>query len=316
MNVIPCSDWRDVFRSDSAGKYWKWARLCVDLSKYPHQSQDLINSRIIRIVPEISIQSAGQNILEWLLESIMDGETAKLKKLNISNTCWALNNIDSGLLSSAVLKLQDCRIFGARPGQQRAIFAGIKDSTNTSLRHLDLGFTVLQVPSDIVAEVAMKLEKLVARLSTLQLKAVLTRLAATKDSRLRRLRFGSSVNISSLDPEVVAESLTKLEDGGQSLGLGISSLQVTALISRICNSPDLRLTKLYLHNKASKEVAVFVHRRKTGDIPAIVTKVKEMEMRLGRIQTLRIFNVTGTTGISSSVSPSLRHLDAKLWWIV
>ena len=324
MIVIPRSDWRDVFRSDCAGKYWSWARLCVDLTKYPDQSQDLINSRIIRIVPEISVQSAGKNILEWLLESIRDGETGRLKKLNISNNCWALNNIDFRLLSSAVLKLQDCRIFGARPGQQRAIFAGIKNSPNTSLRHLDLGFKVLEVASDIVAEVAMKLEKLVALLSPLQLKAVLTRLADTEDSRLRRLRIGSHVNISSLDPEVVAGSLIKLQNVGQGLGLGISSVQATALFSRICGSPDLRHTKLYLQNKANKEVSVFVYGRMNGDVSAIVTKVKGM--RLGE-RLIMIFSYWyGKTGISSSVPPSVipsvstselnAKLSAKLWWIV
>ena len=250
--MIPCRDWRNAFRSDSAGKYWRWARLRVNLSKYPDQEQDLINSRIIRIVPKISIQRADHNILVWLLESIRDGETVQLKKLCISEK-------------------------------------------------------VLHVTPEIVAGAAMKVETLHAYVCSPELEAVLeavlSRLAATEDSRLR----GVGVRGGFIPSSFI------LEDS-------LSAGQLTALFSRICHSPDQRLTELTLYNNnislVPPEVLVgaiqrlrvvwFVRGRMTGEqATAILIMVKER--RLGRIEFIYLQKLVGM----SSVSPCLLQ-EAKL----
>ena len=126
----------------------------------------------------------------------------------------------------------------------------IRDGQTTQLKKLTYSGEVLQVAPDIVAGAAMKVETLIARLSSLQVDAILASLAATQDSKLRDLVVcWNPVNFSTLDPEVMAGALVKLERVDFDLSNCLSTDQVTALFSRICNSPDLRLTELLLLNK-------------------------------------------------------------------
>ena len=61
-----CRDWSDVIRSDSGGKYWRWARLTVT-------NQELVNSRMIALVQEIRINYySDPNAVVALLKSIPD----------------------------------------------------------------------------------------------------------------------------------------------------------------------------------------------------------------------------------------------------
>ena len=136
----------------------------------------------------------------------------------------------------------------------------------------------------------MKLETLRAKFSRPQVEAVITMMAASQDSRLRDLLVYNTVNLSSLDPEVVAGALIKLETVGHQLSYNLSAGQVTALFSRICQAPDLRLSKLDLHFKdlshvpvevvvgaiQKMEEVVFWYGRMTADqLTAILTLAKE-----------------------------------------
>ena len=229
------------------------------------------------------------------------------------------------------MKLQGCTLDDvATPGQQEAILAGIRDSTTTSLRHLDLGdvFPVWVGP-DIVAGATMKLETLKAGLSRPHLEAVITRLAATEDSRLRDLDlvYGGPVNFLSLDPEVVAGALTKLETVGLQLADNLSAGQLPALFSRIYQAPDLRLTRLCLFYKDISsvppevltgaiqrlEVVQFVDGRMTEEqATAILTLAKEE--RLGKIKNISIYRVADMESVSPSLLQEAR-VNAKLEWI-
>ena len=322
-----CSDWSKIFREDSgAAKYWSWASLSVN-SKYPDQREDLLNARILRLVPEISIRTkrADHQLMQLVLQSIQDGVTFNLKKLTINSVPV---NIDPGLLATAVLKVQDCTIYRAPPCHLETVLTAIRDSTTTILRHLDLGYSGHQVSPDILAEAAMKLETLKARFSRPQVEAILTRLAASQDSRLRRLGIRDGpVTISTLDPEVVAGALVKLETVGDVLSYGLSAGQLLALISRINNSPDLRLKELILYGKYLSlvppevlvgaiqrlEVAEFWRGKMTGEqLTAILTLAKEN--RLGRIKIIRINRVAGMGSVSPSLLQEAR-LNSKLEWI-
>ena len=266
--MIYYRDWKDIIRSDFTGKYWSWAHLCVNLSKYPDQEQDLIDSSIIRIVPMISIESGCHKILEWVFESLRDGKTIWMKKLFIN------------------------------------------------------GIT-LHVAPDIVAKAAMKLKVLTGPFSSTQIKAILTRLATTENSKLNNLRVDHCIHshiISTMDPEVVATALIKLETIGMEISWNLSPNQHSALFCKIKNSKNLTLRQLHMINMNISIVPIeillgairklkIVHfirgRMSKEQATAIITSAKEK--RLGKIELIRFSYVIGM----SSVSPSLLR-EAKL----
>ena len=163
----------------------------------------------------------------------------------------SLLHIDPTLVSRAALTVQEFVITGGQSAQLQAILTGIQDSTNTGLKSLTVqsGSLVLVSP-DVLAGAAVKLERLEvrSRLSYVQVEAILARVAATQDSRLRRFNYDQSLSdLSGLDPEVVAQALVKLETVGYpSLGVDLSPDQTLALFTRIREAPDLRLTELGL----------------------------------------------------------------------
>ena len=203
---------------------------------------------------------------------------------------------------------------------------------NLSLvNNIDSGL-FLQVAPEIVAGAAMKLETLRARLSSPQLEAIISKLAATEDSRLRQLEhYGGRVNLPSLDPEVVAGALVKLESidsiPGSDLIDNLSPDQLSALFSRIRRSPVMRLCHLILTNKdlslvppedlvgAIKrlEVVQLLYGRMTAEqLTAILTMAKED--RLGRIKNIKISFVAGRSSVSPSLLQEARRLNNKLKW--
>ena len=276
---------------------------------------------MIALVQEIRI-TADTGTVRSLLELVRDDVTPQLKKLDLSSV--AFTYIDPALVSSAVLKLEQCIIRVAQPGQRQAILAGINNSANTNLRYLDLGGVsgvwLWAVAPDIVAGAAMKLETFKARLSSLQAQAILTMLAATEDFRLRDLVVWGPAIISTLDPEVVAGALTKLETVGWDISARLSPGQVAALFGRIRESPGLKLRHLILGGQNISllprvilvgaiqrlEVVEFRWGEMTAEqVSAILTLVKEN--RLGRIKKIKIIGVN----YEGPVSPALLH-EAKL----
>ena len=160
--------------------------LRVDPWQFPSQSEDLLSSRILSIVPEIRISpSAGPNILRSLLKAIRKGETKHLKKM----TSHLYNN--PTLVSSAIVQLEECVITG-------------------SVQFCDL-------------------------------LAILARVAASEDSKLRELAFQGSTRRMDMDSSVMVDALVKLKTIGYDLGsLELSDDQVTSLFSRIRESQDHR----------------------------------------------------------------------------
>ena len=166
---------------------------------------------------------------------------------------------------------------------------------------------------DILAEAAMKLETLKADLSSDQTEAVLTRLAATMDSRLKRLSLHKSINLESMDPVILAEALIKLEFIGVHW-FRLSATQLTSLISKIRHSPDMRIIMLCLNYtdlspvppeiliealQKVKDVFIMFTRLTAEQFTAILTMVKEN--RLGRLQRITIWDCH----IEGQVSPAL-----------
>ena len=70
--------------------------LRVDALQFPSQSEELLNSKILSIIPEIRISpSSGLNIMKSLLEAISKGETIHL----------VISNIDQAILASSLLNI-------------------------------------------------------------------------------------------------------------------------------------------------------------------------------------------------------------------
>ena len=82
--------------------------------------------------------------------------------------------------------------------------------------------------------------------------AILTRSAATDNSRLREFVCYQEAELSGMDPEILSQALVKLENVGLSgFDVKLSPDQSLALFSRIRASPNLRLTKLHMSWNAS-----------------------------------------------------------------
>ena len=228
-----CRDWREVLLSDSS-KFWGWAVLDVDPVKYPSQAEALLDSRILYAVPEIKISHATSPIIleESLLQVVGQGKTPRLKKMTL-DLYQDLYHIDPTLVSRAALTVQEFVIIGGLSAQLQAILTGIQDCTNAGLKSLTVESDSLDLVSwDVLAGAAVKLERLEVRskLSSVHVEAILVRVAATQDSRLRRFWYGSLLSdlsdLSGLDPEVVAQALVKLET------VGYPSLWVDSQLTR------------------------------------------------------------------------------------
>ena len=327
MNL--CRGWSPSVIIRSEAKYWQWARIRVVENMDDDHVKSLLESRVMKLVPEFFFDHGTGSNLQLILEFIGDNVTLRLKKLDVRGDS-ALANIDPGLLSTAALKVHDFTIIGAKPSQHEAIFVGIRDSVSTSLKNLYLnpvqqGPGYLQVST--VAAAAMKLEILFAPLPSPQAEAILTGLAVSQASKLRRLLCGANIHISTLDPEVVAGALTRLEEVEHALSRNLSVGQVSALISRINQSQDLRLKGVYLSDKDLSlvpaedlvgtiqrlEVATFWWGKMTGEqATVILTAVKEE--RLGKIKKLTIARVSGVGSVSPFLLQEAKFSKKLLWF--
>ena len=314
-----------MIRSDA--KCWSWAWLMVHLGRFPEQAQDLLGSRIISLVSEIRIcphwnKLTLLTLTKLILESVSAETASKLKKLSIFGL--RLDNIDPGLLTNAVLNLQDCRITGATLGQQEAIITGMRDSTDTNLKHLELAMINPQVTPDVLAGAVIKLESFMGSLSSPQLEAVLTSLATTQDPKLRSLDLG--VDISSVAPGIVGQAFTKLERVGTELSHSLTASQLSALFTSIRQSPDLRLRELELSLKdltllPLEDLVGAIQRLEEAWFRRGVMTVEQLttiltlakEERLGRIKRIEIHSVGGMGSVSSSLIRKAK-LNSKLEW--
>ena len=243
------------------GKFWKWSTLTVNLAIHPEQKQMLIHSSRLAVVPKMVISELNKSLVESLLQAITEGATPRLRVLEI--TLRVKNgplddavDIDAGLLSRAVAKVEWCWIHGGNLSQMEAVFSAIIQSQDLALKHLRHEPAVQDLSPDVMAAAAVKLEGLALCHSTeAQVAEVLTRLGTTQDSKLRVLKLGSNVDylelgfefdISHLSPDILIRSLLKLDL--DILGLNrfkFSAEQIFQLFTNIRDS-NLKLTHLCL----------------------------------------------------------------------
>ena len=187
LNANYPSLWRNTLEK---GKFWKWAKLSVNLVHHPEQREKLIHSRKLALVTEMKILSVmhrDQPLVESLLHAISVGATPKMEKLFISLGPW---NIDASLLSRAVIKVEDCRVkYGSH--HLEAIFTAIIQSQDLAIKRLTMEFSSAEVSADVMTAAAVRLEGLyLGRVTPAQVEELLTRLANNQDIKLKVFEFG------------------------------------------------------------------------------------------------------------------------------
>ena len=171
-----------------------------DLNRFPEQAQGLLGSRFIRLVSEITIYARDKHLTELILESVSAETSTTLKKLDIIGLDLA--NIDLGLLTNVVLKLQDCEIrgHGSRVGypqvrwnltasQLSALFTIIRQSPDLRLRQFVLpNMDLTLIPLEDLAGAIQRLEVAQFRQGWMTVEQLTTILTLAKEERLGRIR--------------------------------------------------------------------------------------------------------------------------------
>ena len=260
----------------------------MDTDQDPSQLEDLLQSRMVSLVPEIWVvpTTSGQNILESLLKFISEEttDTAQWNKLH--------------LVTSDVSSFEDLSLLDGAARKVEALQA---------------------LAPGLLAEAAVMVETLQAEdLSRHQVEAIFTKLEATPDPRLRRLLVHNASDISYLDQELMVEALWKLETFSHDMASELSPGHVAALVSRILESSDLRLSQLYLAVEdltlvppevlvgaiqRLQEVDIYGGEMSADQLNAILTMVKEGN--LGRLKRIGIDMVWPVWGDEFKACPWL-----------
>ena len=150
-------------------------------------------------------------MVDAVLEAVSEG---KCRRFNI-NLFQVPDTIDAALLSRAVTRVHDCQVYGGLAAQKQAILAAVVESQDLALNTLRMGHgNIGLISADIMAAAAVKLNTFGVRgPTTTQLGEIMTRLATTEDTKLRRLELGHCARkrLTYLPPETLATALMKLE---------------------------------------------------------------------------------------------------------
>ena len=257
--MLSCRLWYDVLHSPSpqSRAAWKWARLCVDFTLHPDQREALGHSRKAAVVPDINIKFGTKHMVKSVLEAVHQGQLENLE-LHLTNIP---TSVDWGLLSRAVTKAQECWIFEGKPGQLKTILRGVVNTPDTTLKNLILrGHELEEVCPSMLARAAVRLDNLsLGACCSAQFGEIITRLASTENSKLRELTCPGS-DLSHLSPQIVAGALVKLQTIDDSVfgtfrNAKFTPEQIAQLFSKIKDTGDLRLTKLYFSHADTSQVA-------------------------------------------------------------
>ena len=212
----------------------------------------LATSRKLRVLTDISINNATKPMAEAVFKALVEG---KVKRASI-NLTQIPSTVDAGLLSEAVLRVERPDVCGGKVAQLQPILASVLAAEDFALKKLSLSHGQLaQVSVDLVAGVALKLNTFYGNFNAAQLGAILTRLANTEESTLRKLgipmEFGwnsTKRDLTNLPPEILSNALVKLESLDILREVSLSAQQVAHLLAKLRDTENLRLTELRLHD--------------------------------------------------------------------
>ena len=213
-----CRLWRDTILSDS-GKFWRWARLRVDLDQYPSQTGDLLTSRMVYIVPEIRISPRiGLDIVESLLEVVIQGMSLQLKKITVCYSSGSLDQLSPDILARAAVKVERLKLLSMPSSVQlEAILISIAGSQDSQLRKLTCSGQSRHISGmdpEILSRALVKLETvgdlfLWVRLSPGQYLALFSRISKSPNLRMTELQL--YCNVSMVPLEMFTGALSRLE---------------------------------------------------------------------------------------------------------
>ena len=267
-----------------------------------------------------------------LLEAISEGETPKLKKLNIR--CLALNRIDSTLVSRAVVQVQECVITGGR-FHLWDILDRIATAQESKLRELafhgDVGMFGMD-PRNL-SEALVKLKSIGYDLGSLdlssgQINSLFSQIRDSQDLRLKELR--PYWNVSMVPPEVFARAVSRLERVTLGSWTGVTAGQLESLFQMLISQQEeagqstlreLMLSSTDLSSVSPEVLVGAIQSLETVDfwsgkmtaeqITAILTMLKEN--RQERLKKLEIIGPEVGGGVSSTLLQEARLNNTLIW---
>ena len=148
---------------------------------------DLAASRKVAVIPVIKIADGIMLMVESVLGTV--GRKCQVEELHLFS--FVIPRTTSvALLSQAATNVRMCEIWDGQPGQVEAILTAVSEAPDIALEtlHIQRRKVEAQISPDILASAAVKLRSLeVDRPNSDQAGAILTRLADTVDSKLRKL---------------------------------------------------------------------------------------------------------------------------------
>ena len=227
--------------------------LRVSKQERPDQKDKLATSRKLGVFTDIGINDATKPMAEAVFRAFIEGQVRR----SYINLTQIPNTIDTTLLSQAVTRVASCQIIGGKAAQLQAILTAVLQSEDLALKSLNMSTGQLaQVSADLVTGAAVKLNSFVGNFTAAHIGEILTRLATTAETKLRRFYigmeygtgpFGAKRDLSHLSPEIVGNAMVKMETLDLLSSVSLSPEQVAHLLSQFLDTDDLRCTDFHLH---------------------------------------------------------------------
>jgi len=200
--VLVCRWWREVGEAPAL-----WVRFCLRVKEETHDYiQEVLDSRRLQAVRRMEVRGVRE-VSEELLQTVV--RHPGLKEMRVKSN---LSAVDPELLAQAVTQLDEVVLENTRltPQQVTAICTAI--TGNSQLKTLDLwGNNLSSADAGILAQAVTQLEKVelgYTRLTPQQVEAIFAALDTSSQMKILRIR---SNNLSSVDPDVLARGVNKLE---------------------------------------------------------------------------------------------------------
>ena len=238
--------------------------------------------------------------------TVIAGQT-KLRKINFFN--MNLFFLEPGLLARAVVKLEDVQL-GVSPvsiQQAEAIMRAL--IVQTKLRRLQVSFNnISSLEPGLLATVVAELEEVnlgMSRVSSHQAEAIFT--AVTDQTKLRKLVV-PDIDLSSITPDLLARSVTKLEE--VQFCRPVSDQQAEAIFAALAVQTTLK--KLYIAFKDLSSLEAGMLARGVVGLEDVslrntqltIQQVEAILTAIGKDTRLKKLNLKGNTSLAS-IDPNI-----------
>ena len=228
----------------------------VDLSL---MDPGLLASLVTRLQEvEIDRTELTRHQVEAIITAML-AEGCLVKKLDIS--CNNLSVVDPSLLARAVNSMKEVHISNTElTAQQMETIMTVMDAGGCPTKKLDLSWNNLStVDPNLLARVLTGMEEVKwvevrgeVELTLIQVEAILTAICA-EDCLVKKLDI-SSLNLSSVEPGLLARALNRLEEVEMSSVTYLTTSQVEAVLRQSLMQTSLRKLELELDSEENTEL--------------------------------------------------------------